>query len=74
MRRKDPARCRATPLSPEVNDPFALLQQVVRHRYELQPYDVSSLENNMLTMQILEAARISAESGKVVHWKELYGD
>ena len=72
--KKGPGKVQATPLSPEVNDPFALLQQVVRHGYELQPYDVSSLENNMLTMQILEAARISAESGKVVHWKELYGD
>lgn len=46
------------------NDPFALLAAVVREEIQLPPYDLSSLENNMIVMEILEAAKQSAASGR----------
>ncbi|MEA1784895.1 Gfo/Idh/MocA family oxidoreductase [Arenibacter sp. GZD96] len=49
-----------------LDDPFALLEAVVRQKITLLPYDLSSLENNMLVMEILEAARLSAQTGKTV--------
>lgn len=53
---------RETPL----NDPFALLAALIKGEITLQPYDLSSLENNMIVMEILDAARKSAKTGKTV--------
>lgn len=49
-----------------LNDPFALFKAVIRKEIVLTPFDLSSLENNMLVVEILEAARKSAKSGKTV--------
>ena len=49
-----------------LNDPFALLAAVIKNEIALQPYDLSSLENNMIVMEILEAARESAKTQKTV--------
>lgn len=51
------------------NDPFALFAAVIRKEISLPPYDLSSLENNMIVMQILDAARLSAKKGKAVKIK-----
>lgn len=48
------------------DDPFALLAAVIKKEITLPPFDLSSLENNMLVMEILEAARESAKTGKTV--------
>jgi predicted dehydrogenase len=48
------------------DDPFSLLAQVVKRKITLKPYALSSLENNMIVMEILEAARESAKAGKTV--------
>lgn len=48
------------------NDPFSLFAMVVKQEIVLPPYDLSSLENNMLVMEILDAARLSAKTGKTV--------
>ncbi|MGB5554952.1 MAG: Gfo/Idh/MocA family oxidoreductase [Flavobacteriaceae bacterium] len=48
------------------NDPFLLLTAVIRNEIELPRYDLSSLENNMIVVEILEAARESAKTGKTV--------
>lgn len=48
------------------NDPFALFKAVIRKEITLAPYDPSSLENNVLVVEILEAARKSAKSGKAI--------
>lgn len=48
------------------NDPFSLLAAVIRKKVRLDPYDPSSLENNLLVVEILEAARESAKSGKTI--------
>ncbi len=62
----------APPLPKGVHDPFALLHKVVKEGYVLDKYDLSGLENNRIVMQILEAARISATTGKTVIWKDHY--
>ncbi len=49
-----------------LDDPFALLAAVVKETIELPAYDLSSLENNMIVMEILEAAVKSAKTEKKV--------
>lgn len=51
------------------NDPFAYLAAVVKGKIKPLPTDLSALENNMTVMEILEAAKKSAKSGKVVKLK-----
>lgn len=48
------------------NDPFALFKAVIRKEISLSPFDPSSLENNLLVVEILEAAGKSAKSGKTI--------
>lgn len=62
----------AAPLPQGTHDPFALLQKVVKENYQLTPYDVSSLENNMVVMKILEAAKHSAKTGETVLWETFF--
>lgn len=58
-----------TPSSP-YNDPFAYLAAVVRGEIKMTPTDLSSLENNMIVVEILEAAKKSAKEGKVIYLKK----
>ncbi|MDQ4139463.1 MAG: Gfo/Idh/MocA family oxidoreductase [Bacteroidota bacterium] len=52
-------------LSAPYNDPFHYLTAVVRN--EIKPKDdLSSLSNNMIVVEILDAARRSAQSGKTI--------
>jgi len=48
------------------DDPFAYLAAIIRGNITIQEYDLSSLENNMLVVEILEAAKQSAKIGKTV--------
>jgi predicted dehydrogenase len=48
------------------DDPFALLASVVQNKITLPAYDLSSLQNNMIVMEILDAAIQSARTGKKV--------
>ncbi len=48
------------------NDPFALFAGVIRKEITLPPFDLSSLENNLIVVEILDAAKKSAKSGKAV--------
>lgn len=59
---KETLEARSTPY----DDPFALLAAVVKNEITLPPYDLSSLENNMIVVEILEAAKKSAKKGKKV--------
>ncbi|WP_222982078.1 Gfo/Idh/MocA family protein [Flagellimonas meishanensis] len=52
------------------NDPFSLLAAVVRGKIVLEPTDLSALENNMTVMEILDAARKSAQKGKTIRLKK----
>jgi predicted dehydrogenase len=51
------------------NDPFELFAAVIKKEITLPPYDLSSLENNMIVMEILDAAKLSAQKGKAVKLK-----
>ncbi len=62
----------APALPEQLNDPFTLFHQVVRGKYDMKPFEVSSAENNEIVMQILEAAKESARTGKTVVWKEYF--
>mgnify|MGYP001812463458 FL=1 len=53
--------------APPYHDPFALFAAVIRGEKELAANDLSSLDNNMIVMEILEAARESARTGATVH-------
>ncbi len=48
------------------NDPFLLLTALVRNEIKLKKYDLNSLENNMIVVEILDAARTSAKEKKTV--------
>lgn len=48
------------------NDPFSLFKAIVRDEVKLSPYSLSSLENNMIVMQILEAAMKSAKTRRTI--------
>lgn len=49
------------------DDPFAYLAGVIRGTINPPANDLSSLENNMVVMEILDAAIRSAKEGKVIH-------
>ena len=51
------------------NDPFSFFAAVIRNKITVQPYDLSSLENNMLVVEILDAAIKSAKTHKTVELK-----
>lgn len=46
------------------NDPFAFFAAVVHGEIKPEPNDLSALENNLLVVEILEAAKKSAEEGR----------
>jgi len=48
------------------DDPFALFAQVIKGELLLEDYDPYTLENNMIVIEILEAAGISAKTGKTI--------
>ncbi len=66
---KEAVWTKAPPLSASTNDPFRYLQHVVLGKKGMGNFSPSSLENNMVVMQILEAAKISADSGEAVDFK-----
>jgi len=51
------------------DDPFSYLAAVVRGEIKEPPFDLSSLENNMLVVEILDAAKQSATTGKAVFFE-----
>ena len=67
-----PKALRAKPLSKGIHDPFAYLHQVVKKGLPIDSFGVSSLENNLIVTQILEAAKHSAKTGKTVVWKDFF--
>lgn len=49
-----------------LGDPFAFFKAVIDGDITMSPYDLSSLENNLLVVEILDAARKSAATGKTI--------
>ena len=54
---------------PVYEDPFSYLAAVLRNKVQIEPYGLYSLENNLLVVRILEAAKESAKTGKTVLFK-----
>ena len=52
--------------TPPYDDPFAFLAAVVREEIRPGPHDPSALENNLLMVEILDAAKRSAAEGRRV--------
>lgn len=50
-------------------DPFAYLADVLNGKIKVEPFGLYSLENNLLVVEILDAARQSAKTGKTVYLK-----
>ena len=51
---------------PPLDDPFALFAAVIKNEVALKPYDLSSLDNNMIVMEILDAAKKSAITKRTI--------
>jgi hypothetical protein len=66
LNRKQSPLFDAPRLEAPLNDPFRFLRAVVRNEITMQPYDPSSLENNIMVVRILEAARKSAAKQRAV--------
>lgn len=58
---------------PVYTDPFTYFVDVVRGRVKVAKYGLYSLENNLLVVKILDAARASAKSGKTIILKNYTG-
>jgi predicted dehydrogenase len=54
---------------PVYTNPFTYLHAVLRGKEKLEPFGLYTLENNVMVNRILEAAKISASSGKTVKLK-----
>ena len=48
------------------HDPFVFFAAVVKNKIQVKPTDLSSLENNLIVMEILDAAKLSASSGATI--------
>jgi predicted dehydrogenase len=51
----------------DAKEPFHYFAAVISGQIEVTPADLSSLENNLIVVKILDAARESAQKGKTVH-------
>ncbi len=48
------------------NDPYSLFASLIKNEISLEPFDLSSIENNMIVMEILDAAIKSAKTNKTI--------
>jgi predicted dehydrogenase len=53
-----------------LDDPFSYLKAVIRKEVNPNSFDLSSLENNLVVMEILDAAMRSAATGKRIELKQ----
>ena len=67
-----PKLLRAEPLKKEVHDPFAYFTKVIKEGLPMDPFGLSSLDNNLVVMQILEAAKHSSKTGQTVIWDDFF--
>jgi predicted dehydrogenase len=58
-----------SPRKKPYDDPFTFLAALIRGTISMNDHDLSSLAVNMVAMEILDAAKQSAKSGKVVYLK-----
>ena len=63
---RDSGQYDAPKLEAPYDDSFRWLKAVVRGQIKLTPYDLGGMDNNILVVEILDAARRSAAKGKAV--------
>ncbi|MDR2953872.1 MAG: Gfo/Idh/MocA family oxidoreductase [Prevotella sp.] len=63
-------RLKPEKLKEPYNDSFYYLKAAVRGEIEMKPTDLSSLENNLIVVEILEAAIKSHKTGKTIDIKQ----
>jgi len=51
-------------------DPFSYFANVIRNNITMKNYDPYSIENNMIVVKILDAARESAKTGRTIKFKQ----
>lgn len=57
---------KVTEFPTEAREPFGYFGHVIRGDWQVKPADLSSLENNLIVVKILDAARLSAKKGKTI--------
>ncbi|MGB5499483.1 MAG: Gfo/Idh/MocA family oxidoreductase [Maribacter sp.] len=67
-----PKAIKAAPLEKGIHDPFAYFTKVVKEDLPIASFSPSSLNNNLLVVQILEAAKHAAKTGQTVIWDEFF--
>ncbi|NND09210.1 MAG: Gfo/Idh/MocA family oxidoreductase [Saprospiraceae bacterium] len=68
---KQKASPRTAPkISGASKDPFEFFRKVINVNDAVKPFSPSSLENNLIVIQILEAAKESAQTGKSIHFDD----
>lgn len=53
-------------------DPFEYFTGVINGTQAMKTFDISAPATNRIVMQILEAAKVAARTGKTIVWKEFY--
>ena len=67
-----PKLVKANPLPKGIHDPFAYFTKLVKEDYQVEDFALSSMENNLIVVQILEAAKYSAKTGQTVVWDDFF--
>jgi len=70
--KKEAQSIQASALPADRNDPFVYFAQVIGGSIKMSTHDPSSLENNIIVMKILEAAKQSAAKGQTLNWSKQY--
>ena len=66
---KQDTTIQVSPLQHPYNDPFRYLAAVIRKEIKVSPTDLSALPLNIIVVEILDAARKSAQTGKKIYIK-----
>jgi predicted dehydrogenase len=53
----------------DIREPFSYFAGVISGKWKVNPTDLSSLENNLIVINILDAAKESAKKGKMIRLK-----
>ncbi len=67
-----PKLLKANPLVKGVHDPFAYFTKVIKEDLPMDSFGLSSMENNLVVMQILEAAKHASKTGQTVIWDDFF--
>jgi predicted dehydrogenase len=51
-------------------DPFSYFADVIHGKIKMEPFGLYSIENNLQVVEILDAARESAKTGKIVYFEQ----